>query len=270
MVETSLRKLYWKDWPAKTWALIPGADNIKIIHHRIRLRDKRIPALRMAFLSDLHLGPTTPKALLEKAFLEIHKSRAEILLLGGDYVFLDTHPTRFETLTNLLRSLSIPTKIAVLGNHDLWACEPQTIQALQTAGVEVLINQATRLPKPWHTIAVIGLDDPWSGEPNAEPAFRDTDCADYKIVLCHSPEGLAYLDNQHYDFYLCGHTHGGQLATPWWAPILPPGKLCRRYWAGIQTFDEKKIFVSRGIGGAEIPMRLFAPPDILILDWFVK
>ena len=65
---------------------------------------------------------------------------------------------------------------------------------------------------------------------------------------------------------MCGHTHGGQLALPGHRPILVPGPLSRDYPHGWHQVEDLRLFVSRGLGGVEVPTRAWAPPDVLILD----
>jgi len=38
---------------------------------------------RVAFVSDLHVGPTTPLPLLRETFDVVRRERADVLLLGG-------------------------------------------------------------------------------------------------------------------------------------------------------------------------------------------
>ena len=71
-----------------------------------------------------------------------------------------------------MRSVESPTKLAVLGNHDLWSDDRAIIKVLQDAGVTVLVNRTVRLPVPWDDVAIIGLDDPWTGMCNADEAFH--------------------------------------------------------------------------------------------------
>jgi predicted MPP superfamily phosphohydrolase len=62
---------------------------------------------------------------------------------------------------------------------------------------------------------------------------------------------------------LCGHTHGGQIATPR-GPIIVHGPLGHRWPAGLYQIDDLAMFVSRGLGTVELPLRLFAPPDVAL------
>ena len=47
---------------------------------------------------------------------------------------------------------------------------------------------------------------------------------------------------------------------------MPEGHLCRQYPAGFARVKDADVYVSRGIGGVEVPFRIFAPPDVLLVD----
>ncbi len=193
-------------------------------------------------------------------------ARPDVLLLGGDFVFLEATPSVRARLTRLVAALPARTKLAVLGNHDLWTHDEQVVSALEEAGAAVLVNQAVRLPAPWSDVVVVGLDDPWTGSCDASRAFAGPADARYRIVLCHSPDGLLQTAAHPFDLYLCGHTHGGQVAAPWGPIVLPKGAMCRQFPSGFQRFGTAEVFVSRGVGTVDLPVRLFATPDVLMLD----
>jgi predicted MPP superfamily phosphohydrolase len=87
-----------------------------------------------------------------------------------------------------------------------------------------------------------------------------------RIVLMHSPEGLKSIGGRHFDLALCGHTHGGQIALPWGAPVfVPGGSLNRRYHRGryeVGGTRPRTLLVSRGVGCSTLPVRLFAAPEV--------
>jgi predicted MPP superfamily phosphohydrolase len=225
-----------------------------------------VPGCRIAFVSDLHIGPTTPEPLLRRVFAAIRDAEPDVLLLGGDYVYLDATETGLRLLTDLVSTVPCPTKLAVMGNHDLWTEDDRIVDALESAGAAVLVNQAVTLPPPWEQITVVGLDDPWTGSCDAEAAFATVPEQSARIVFCHAPDGLLQLERRSFDLYLCGHTHGGQIATPWGPLVMSRGALCRRFYAGPSQMNGGTLLVSRGIGGVELPVRLFAPPDVITVE----
>ena len=224
--------------------------------------------LRVAFASDFHAGPTTHPALLDDACHALEASGADLLLFGGDYVCF--HPRDVRALANRLACLAAPLgKYAVIGNHDIDASRPDVIAALEEAGVRVLVNASVRLPAPYTGIAVCGLDDPVLGDPDAVATMQGIPEADARVVLLHGPEGLLDLRGTAFDLALAGHTHGGQVALPNGTPIRMPGPpINRRYARGRFTLPEHgggTLIVSRGIGFSDLPIRLFAHPQVHLL-----
>ena len=266
LLESFLEAAYVGDWPARLWSVVPKATQVVVTQHSLRLPPGDGQRCRVAFASDIHVGPTTPRSLLESAFGTIRRAEPDVLLLGGDYLYLEAEPHRLALLRDLVGSVPAPLKLAVLGNHDLWTRDAEIVRALASAGARVLVNEAAALPAPWDDVVVLGLDDPWAGRCDPEAAAAQLDRQPFRIVLCHSPDGLGLLAGLRFDVYLAGHTHGGQIAAPWGPIVLPHGRMCSRFPAGFAQFDAGVVYVSRGVGTVELPVRTFAPPDILVLD----
>lgn len=266
LVESALRVLYTGGWPARLWARFPGACDVVRVEHRLRVLPPGQRAIRIGFVSDLHVGPTTPAATLDAAFAILAAAALDVLLLGGDYVFLDADVRGAAALADRIRAVPAARKLAVLGNHDLWTRHAIVERALERAGVELLINRSTRALE----ICVAGLDDPWTGAPDAAAALADACDDDFAVILCHAPEGLPLIEAalRHRPrsprlLYLCGHTHGGHVATPW-GPLVVPGPVGKRYPAGLYETPAATLHVSRGVGGVEVPFRTFAPPEVCV------
>jgi predicted MPP superfamily phosphohydrolase len=219
--------------------------------------------LRIAFASDFHAGPITPPLLIDRAVDRLIEARADLVLLGGDFVSL-----RAADAASLVARLAIVPaplgRYAVLGNHDHDSNGPAMAAMLEAAGVTVLTNRSVRLPAPFAGISLCGLDDHTLGAPDAAAAFAEA--APVRIVLMHAPSGLLDVGAHPFAVALCGHTHGGQLALPNGWPVLTAcGPLSRRYTAGRYALDGgRTLFVSRGVGYTALPIRLNAPPSIML------
>jgi predicted MPP superfamily phosphohydrolase len=259
----ALRLALSGDWPARIWGLFPQAAAVRVVSHRVRTSTPRPTPLRVAFASDLHVGPTTARVTLDEAFRHLADARPDLLVLGGDYVFLDATPARARELARRVRDVPAAHKVAVMGNHDLWTHHRLLEEALADAGVTVLVNTAMRLAPPHDDVAVVGLDDPLTGEIDADAAFAGARGAAVTIAVCHSPAGLSHMQGRGAALVMCGHTHGGHIALPGGVPlVLPGGRWARRFPHGVHTWEGATLFVSRGVGGVEVPMRAFAPPDV--------
>jgi predicted MPP superfamily phosphohydrolase len=271
VVESSLRVLYRGDWPARLWGAIPGACDVACVTHTLALLPPGHTDIRIGFVSDLHVGPTTPKRLLDRAFARLARARLDLLLLGGDFVFLDATEERAFELASRIESVPAPRKIAVLGNHDLWTHHDVIERALARAGVELLINRNEALDARHGNTRLVGLDDPWTGVPDVARAFDGAMEAGTLVVLCHSPDALPAVQTFLADrtsppdvLYVCGHTHGGQIATPW-GPVVVPGRVGKRHPHGLYRLGTTMLYVSCGVGAVELPMRAYARPEVVVL-----
>lgn len=216
---------------------------------------------KLAFISDLHAGPLSDPRLLEQAFSAIAAFAPDIVLFGGDYVSL--HARHMQHLHMPLRLLNPSTpKFAVMGNHDLWLDDAHIVNYLQDAGIEVLVNQNRRLPAPFAEISICGMDEPGVGMPDAEQTFAGA--GNVRLLLMHSPLGLKHVEKHDFHVAFCGHTHGGQIATPGGKPlILPPGSGERRFAQGLFALPGQGLLLtSRGIGMSDLPVRLFASSEV--------
>jgi predicted MPP superfamily phosphohydrolase len=263
MTEHVLRRLYLGSWPARLWGLVPGRTRVQLLEHELRLgRSPERPPLRLAFASDLHIGPTTPPRVLDNAFALLASARPDVLALGGDYVFLGALHHRVAELKRRVAGVPAALKVAVLGNHDFWARPERIADAFAEAGVQLLINRSLRLPPPHDDIAIVGLDDPLTGRAAADAVAPVADVP-YKLAVCHSPDGLFALDGSDVSFLITGHTHGGAICLPGYRPIVMPSRAGRLYPYGRHQIGKLTLFVSRGVGGSLVPMRAWAPPDVV-------
>lgn len=264
LVESALRVVYAGGWAGRAWGRVPGATRVRVVAHEYAMLPgppDRAP-LRVAFASDLHIGPTTPPALLDRAFALLAHLAPDVLVLGGDYVFLDATVARAAELERRVRAVPARTKVAVLGNHDLWTEHGRLEEALARAGATVLVNDALRLPAPYGDVAIVGVDEPWTGAPDAARAFAAAGDARLRLAVCHSPDGLPLVQGRGASLLLCGHTHGGQVALPGHRPIVVPSRTGKAYPFGVHDVGDLVLFVSRGLGGVEVPFRTWAPPDV--------
>jgi predicted MPP superfamily phosphohydrolase len=257
--------LYRGGWPVRLARALGIRPRVRTVQHAIRLAagSDGMPPLRIAYASDFHAGPTTDASVLRAACAALRAAAADLLLLGGDFV--TGRPNEIDWLARELGDIPAPFgRFAVLGNHDYWSGGAYVVERLEAAGIRVVVNTNVRLGPPFERVWVCGLDDHWSGRPDAATAVRGADGV--RVVLMHAPSGLLDLGEERFDLALCGHTHGGQLALPGGIPIVvPQGPLSRRYARGrFPVGDAGTLVVSVGLGCVVLPLRTFADPEIVI------
>jgi predicted MPP superfamily phosphohydrolase len=216
--------------------------------------------IRVAHLTDLHVGLVTPMRVQEAAVAIANREEPDLVVLTGDFV---CHSHAFlEDLTEVLRGFRVPT-FAVLGNHDYWAGAPGVRKAIKRAGVELLTNQHTVITIHGQKLQIVGLDDAYTGHADREKALRGFDPTLPSLGLSHIAEEADGLWAHGVPFVLSGHTHGGQLTV---ARLneLTLGRLAgHRYIHGMYgkrapTHPERHgaVYVGAGIGAAVVPIRV--------------
>jgi predicted MPP superfamily phosphohydrolase len=255
-------------WPARlAWRMSP-CEAIEVERFTVTMPavpGRTVSPLRIAFASDFHAGPATAWPLLEMSVARLESLRADLLLLGGDFVAID--PRHGERLIALLGTIPAPLgRFAVLGNHDYWSGAARVVRQLEAAGIVMLTNRNIRLPFPFDHVSIVGLDDHTSGHPDAASAFAGT--AAVRVLLMHAPSSLLDVGDRNFLVALCGHTHGGQVARADGQPVIvASGALSRQYNAGRYPLTgDRTLLVSRGVGCGTLPIRLNSPSSVLVCD----
>jgi predicted MPP superfamily phosphohydrolase len=260
------RFAYRSDWGIRLGRALGTPATVRVVRHTVQLDGypPGAPPLHIGFASDFHAGPTTDPRLLAGAFAALKAAAPDLILLGGDFVSLEARYV--DRLFTELATLKAPLgRYAVLGNHDHWTSATRIERCLKDAGIEVLTNRNTRLPPPFESIWLCGLDDHWHGRPDAAAALAGTDGV--RILLMHAPSGLLDVHPHRFDLALSGHTHGGQIALPGGKPLLlPHGDLSGVYSRGRFETGSGTLIVSVGLGCSVLPIRLFSDPEILLCE----
>lgn len=229
------------------------------------------PPIRVALLSDLHLGNfSTDGARARRVMEQVRAQSPDLVLLAGDFV-AGLQPGNAAgqagALAAALRVLRPPLGIiAVLGNHDNWT-DPATIRlALASAGVTVVENSAVRAGP----LLVGGVGDTVSGHArlggtlNALRRLRALG-GGATVYLSHSPDIEKWLPPGP-SLLLAGHTHCGQIVLPVvGAPRAVSSVYGNRLRCGQVADGEKTVVVTAGTGSSFLPMRLGAAPDFWLL-----
>lgn len=90
----------------------------------------------------------------------------------------------------------------------------------------------------------------------------------YNILLAHNPDYFPQYAAWGADLVLSGHVHGGMVRIPFWnkGVASPNIRLFPKYDSGIFKQDKSVMWISRGLGMHTIPIRLFNPGELMVLD----
>jgi predicted MPP superfamily phosphohydrolase len=243
---------------------------VRMVRHRVAMASypRGVPPLKIAYLSDLHYGPTTGRVALRQAWQIARDANPDVLVLGGDFLYADESglPALLRELQRWKNTPPPGGMYAVLGNHDHLADVESIITGLEACNVRVLVNDSRPLPEPWNDVWISGVDDMGEGDAQPELTLAGVPQGACSIMLSHSPDICEDQAIKRCGLTLCGHTHGGQICSPGGDAVYMPSKWGKHYPWGMHRHAGNWVFVSRGVGTVGLPLRLWAPPDVAILE----
>ncbi len=251
------------------------AMSFQINTHQIKLKHLTQP-VRIAHLSDLHFGAAHGIEHVKAWVKATLEQRPDVVVITGDLVHGDAfrkHGKKgYAMLEQFALTLEPLTTVplgayASLGNHDYalrWsgaANLTDLIRNLEQHGIPMLVNQGKTL-RP--DLYLGGVDDYWHGTVNSQAATANVQNNQAILLMSHNPDILPLL-NPRIDLMLSGHTHGGQVRLPGIGALASVTKYGERYQQGFIK-EQALGFVSRGLGSGNIPIRVFCPAELVILE----
>ncbi len=265
------------------WVILYDSNRFVVRQHRVT--DKRIikPA-RAVVLADLHnkrYGRDNVR-LLEA----IRSQRPDLILVAGDMINASPGKSLRPAL-HLLEELAKDYPICYgNGNHEhRLSLYPQTYgnmareyaEALGKTGISPLVNSHVDFSQ--YGINVYGAQI----DKELYRRFRNSVMPDgymtellgqkqegrYTVLLAHHPDYFAEYAGWGADLVLAGHVHGGVVRVPFWGKgvVSPSLRLFPRYDGGVFQEGNAVMIVSRGLGAHTIPIRLFNPGELWVVDF---
>lgn len=241
--------------------------------------DKADEPIRIVQLSDLHSKP------FKKVLKKIDEIKPDIICITGDYI--NDREKNKKKMLKYAKALVARAKVYyITGNHERRLENfDELMDELSKVGFIVLLNRVSIYNDNGFEIDFLGLDenqanfDDYKARKNGTFEYKDMsqyfkqldELGGYKIVLSHFPEnfeGVKEMNYSQYDFdlQLSGHAHGGQFCLPFIGPVYSPGQGLKPKYAKGSFGNRPKLIVSRGLGNAEFPFRLFNHPEINVIN----
>lgn len=241
--------------------------------------DKADEPIRIVQLSDLHSKP------FKKVLKKIDEIKPDIICITGDYI--NDREKNKKKMLKYAKALVARAKVYyITGNHERRLENfDELMDELAEVGFIVLLNRVSIYNDKGFEIDFLGLDenqanfDDYKARKKGTFEYKDmspyfkqlNELGGYKIVLSHFPEnfeGVKEMNYSQYDFdlQLSGHAHGGQFCLPFIGPVYSPGQGLKPKYAKGSFGNRPKLIVSRGLGNAEFPFRLFNHPEINVIN----
>ncbi|MBW1696731.1 MAG: metallophosphoesterase family protein [Deltaproteobacteria bacterium] len=217
---------------------------------------------KILHLTDLHLDFVAGTG--ERISRRIKKLHCDLCVLTGDY--RKGMKGRFDQILEPMKKIvnALDAKdgiLAVLGNHDTF----RMADAFEQMGITVLTNETFTISRGNQKISVTGLDDPhFYYTEHASHALAES-IDGFKIVIVHTPELYDFAAQNGYQFYLCGHTHGGQICLPGGIPVVTHLYRGKRFYKGLWQYNGMKGYTNQGCGVIGIPVRFNTQSEITLI-----
>ena len=241
--------------------------NLLIVRH-LTIEDSELSGIRVAYLCDLHIcqdGKNFALKIIEK----VNEQNPDIILLGGDYVVAVMYKNKSmkpQNIAELLMGLKAKFGVfMVFGNHELhFNAWKKFSKILNNSNIKILQNSSINLKINDKSLWLVGIDDYSNKKHDIDKAFKNVEKP--VIAFTHSPDIFPKIPN-YVNFTFAGHSHGGQVYIPGYGPLGKPTNLSGKYIKGFYKEDNKKMFVSSGIGTSHLKVRFLNLPEIVIADF---
>jgi predicted MPP superfamily phosphohydrolase len=174
-----------------------------------------INELRVAAVSDIHLGSIIRKRSIRKLSSILSDLHPDVIFLLGDIVDGELGPVlRDDLLKYFTQPLTTDGLYAITGNHEFIGGAKRTVPYIESKGIRVLKDEVVVLPGGIQVIGRLDRDSRrFYGQERAplEELMKKVDKSKPVILLDHQPFHLDETDKNGVDLQLSGHTHNGQL-----------------------------------------------------------
>jgi predicted MPP superfamily phosphohydrolase len=255
------------------YGYIAGQHELRVHRQRIAMPGLRRP-LRVAQISDIHVGQNLSREQLEHFVAAVNETEPDLVCITGDIA--DSAQADLDGFFPVLAGLRARYGVcAILGNHDHGAGADWVVAGLRRwTDFHVLRDQAVTIDCDGAPLHVIGLDD--RGRDWARGVLSDGCLADLLeaapadvpvLLLAHRPDIFGQAAEAGVPLTLSGHTHGGQLALPWFGGRRRNlAEFITEFDRGLYRRGVASLYVNCGLGVTGQRIRLFTPREITVAE----
>jgi len=251
--------------------IIVVVGHIRSIVPKMREMDVRVvewpegrPPIRLALVSDLHLGAVVGASRVRRLVHRLEKDKPDLLCFVGDMV--DEDPAGLGRHLESLKGFKLPLGIfGVTGNHEYYNGRDEAVALMEEAGIRVLSEEGVVIDD---SFLLIGAEDRPGAfqkgvqlEPLEEMIRRVSLDGFPKILLHHTPVLMEEADMAGVALQISGHTHGGQI----WPSVYTTYRAYGIAHGWISFPKGMRLYVTSGLGSWGPPVRVGSYPEIVIL-----
>lgn len=246
--------------PVGVYGAIYEPNDIEIVRRRMAIPKlpSRLDGMTAVQISDLHLSGNGD--LHTRLVADVRQLKPDAILFTGDLI--DDESAMGDAI-DIFGSWHPPAGIwAVPGNWDHTATSDTVdilVNRMKSAKVRFLVNESAQLEDG---LWIVGVDDPSSSHDDIGAAIDGIPTAAPRILLAHSPDIVTSVQDTTFGLVLAGHTHGGQVNLPFFNGAWLKDGPSSQYIQGLYDVHGSPLYVNRGIGTTNVPIRIGARPEI--------
>jgi uncharacterized protein len=236
---------------------------VRHLHVDVPGLPEKLEGLRIAHVSDVHVGKFTRGSVLERIAFETNRLEPDLILLTGDLIDYTINDLP-EALTMIDRMRPRERIVTIEGNHDLFDGRDAFADGVRERDIPLLLDESRTLQVRGFPVQILGIRWHFRGQPIAPHVDRVAELRDpeaFPILLAHHPHAFDRAAEHRLPLTLAGHTHGGQLML---TSEVGAGPMLFKYVSGEYRRGESRLVVSNGVGNW-FPLRTNAPAEILHL-----
>lgn len=211
--------------------------------------------IKIALLSDLHLGNSLRKKSLSRLMDIVKTSDAQMLVITGDLFDESTAMKDMDNFIKEVQDMKIPVYY-VEGNHEIQSVyHKQFYQMMETANITMLFDESILIQDDFY---LIGRRDAKNSERKELHNLTDNlDKDKFMLVLDHQP---MVEEGSEIDLQLSGHTHNGQ--------IFPANLITKLRYSNLYGYydEEYPMIVTSGAGTWGFPMRMGTQSEVVLIS----
>jgi predicted MPP superfamily phosphohydrolase len=243
-------------------SLIPVVREYNIV---INKQVADIKNLRIAAVSDIHLGSTIRKRSMKQLSAILQKLNPDMVLLLGDIVDGEIGPVLRDDLLGYFKSpKSKNGLLAITGNHEFIGGAYRTIPYIESKGIRILKDEIVTVQGGIQIIGRIDRDSyRFYGKERLplDELIKKADPSKPIILLDHQPFKLNETEKYGIDLQLSGHTHNGQMF-----PVNYIIRLIYEVSYGYKKKGNSQIIVSSGFGVWGPRLRSGSRSEVLLIN----
>lgn len=246
---------------AYAYFIEPYRLSVRNVHIKSAKLPKGSQPIRVVQISDIHSDPKV--RLEEKLPSAIAEQKPDLIVYTGDSL---NSPDGLPIFKKCLTEISkIAPTFVVRGNWDVWYWNK--LDLFGETNVKELNGTAERVEIRGVPIWLSGIFV--ESEKNVSEMLAAIPKNEFSIFLYHYPDLIEQISRTETDLYCAGHTHGGQVAMPFYGALVTFSKFGKKYEGGTYQVNKTQLNVNRGIGmeGGNTPrVRFWASPEITVID----